>query len=55
MYWKLLAPIFALALAIGWFFPRDLAPHEATGETNQFVITKTDKADNVGSGVYDAV
>lgn len=55
MYWKLLAPIFALALAIGWFFPRDLAPHEAKGETNHFVITKTDKADNVGSGVYDAV
>jgi aspartyl protease family protein len=55
MYWKLLAPIFALALAIGWFFPRDLAPQEAETEPSHFVITKSDKAENVGSGVYDAV
>lgn len=55
MQWKLLAPIFALVMAIGWFFPRDLAPQEVSVEPSHFVITKSDKAENVGSGVYDAV
>jgi aspartyl protease family protein len=59
MYWKLLAPLFALALAIGWFFPESgTAPlPEASGESSHFVIDakRGKKAENLGSGSYDAV
>lgn len=56
MHWKLIGPIFALAIAVGWLFPRDWGvPAETSGETSQFVIQASDKAQNVGSGLYDAV
>lgn len=55
MYWKLLVPLFALALSIGWFFPREMVPQEVQGEPSHFIISKNVKAENTGSGVYDAV
>ena len=55
MYWKMLVPLFALAMAVGWFFPRDMAPQEVQAPPSHFVISKSDKAENTGSGVYDAV
>ena len=55
--WKLLAPLFVLAVAIGWAFPRELvlpAPDPAN-KAHHYVIDQQPSAQNVGSGSFDAV
>ena len=55
--WKLLAPVFVLAVAIGWAFPRDLVvpAAEPAEKAHHYVIEGAAKAQNVGSGSIDAV
>ncbi len=55
--WKLLAPVFVLAVAIGWAFPRDLVvpAAEPAEKAHHYVIEGAAKAQNVGSGSFDAV
>ena len=55
--WKLLAPVFILAVAVGWAFPRDLVlpAAEPTDKAHHYVIEEKAGAQNVGSGSFDAV
>lgn len=55
--WKLLAPVFILAVAIGWAFPRDLVvpAAEPADTAHHYVIEKQQGTENVGSGSFDAV
>lgn len=55
--WKLLAPVFVLAIAIGWSFPRDLVLPAAqpADKAHHYVIEEKSGARNVGSGSFDAV
>ena len=55
--WKLLAPVFVLAVATGWAFPRDLVvpAAEPAEKAHHYVIEKQPGTENVGSGSFDAV
>jgi aspartyl protease family protein len=56
MVWKLLVPVCALMLAIGWLFSpgTPLAP-APVGEPSEFVLTKDQLAKSVPAGSYNAV
>lgn len=55
--WKLLAPVVLLAIAIGWSFPRSLVvpAEDQRADAHHYVIAAETKAQNIGSGNFDAV
>lgn len=56
MYGKLLVPLFALALAIGWLFPREsAAPEEMVSAPNHYVISDEAQPANIDSESFDEV
>lgn len=56
MYGKLLVPLFALALAIGWLFPRESsAPEEMISAPNHYVISDEAQQDSIDAESFDAI